>query len=69
MSRGSKKVVKCFYCHGEGHMKNDYLKGNKKQDDGDCTDFIDRDVVSTDVLVVNTTKHSDYMHVHRIPGT
>ena len=32
-------------------------------------DFVGRGVVSADVLVVNTTKHSDYMYVHRIPST
>ena len=42
-------------------------QGDKKQEDVGCADFIIRGVVSADVLVIMTTKHSNYMHVHRIP--
>ena len=53
-------------------MERDFPKRkerDKKQENGGCADYFSRGVVSMDVLVVNTTKHSDYMHVHRIPGT
>ena len=52
-------------------MKEDCPKKkerDKKQENGDYVDFFGRGIVSADVLVVNVTKHSDYMNVHRIPG-
>ncbi len=50
-SRGSKKVIKCFYCHGEGHMKKDCSKRkerDKKQEDGGYANFVGRGGVSVD---------------------
>ena len=44
-------------------MEKDFPKRkerDKKQEDGGYADFISRGVVSADVLVVNTTKHSNY---------
>lgn len=52
-------------------MKNDCPKRkerDKKQENDDYTNFFGKGIVSVDVLVVNTTKHSDYMQVHKTPG-